>query len=345
MQVRTATLGCRTTGLEAGSSQWLWALIVSVLTAAGYAGEEPDSASKPPRDERRLPAAKETTVPAALVTTATEPQRNSAASPDKLREPAERLAASDKMPATRVAGKPDAPSPASEQPPIKRAIQTIADCQARYQSITDYTCTFYKRERIGDRLGETHVMHMKIRTSPHSVYLKFQQPAHGREAIYIAGRNGGKLLAHDVGLNKLLAGTLSLEPTSARAMEECRHPITEAGIGALLDTLAKRWALELNPEESTIRFHNDMLVGKERCSMIESIHPHRKSHFLHHKVRVYIDEDLGLPIRFEAYDWPKRPHLEPELTEEYTYTELKLNVGLQEIDFDVANSAYSFGRF
>ncbi len=54
---------------------------------------------------------------------------------------------------------------------------------------------------------------------------------------------------------------------------------------------------------------------------------------------------LGLPIRFEAYDWPTRPLVEPELAEEYTYTDLKLNVGLKEVDFDVANAAYSFGRF
>ena len=55
-----------------------------------------------------------------------------------------------------------------------------------------------------------------------------------------------------MGLNKLLAGTLALEPTSTRAMEDCRHPITEAGIGPLLDTLTKRWAVELDPVETKV---------------------------------------------------------------------------------------------
>jgi hypothetical protein len=54
---------------------------------------------------------------------------------------------------------------------------------------------------------------------------------------------------------------------------------------------------------------------------------------------------MGLPIRFEAYDWPKHKGAEPELAEEYTYSNLKLNVGLSDRDFDVANGAYSFGRF
>ena len=93
---------------------------------------------------------------------------------------------------------------------------------------------------------------MKVRTKPQSIYFKFQRPAHGREAIYIAGRHGGKVLAHDVGLNKILAGTLQLDPTSSRAMEDCRHPITEAGIGPLLETLAKRWAAELIPKSQSL---------------------------------------------------------------------------------------------
>jgi hypothetical protein len=128
-------------------------------------------------------------------------------------------------------------------------------------------------------------------------------------------------------------------------MEDCRHPITEAGIGPLLETLAKRWAVELSPVDSKLVFHDDMVVGEQHCEMIESIHPHRRRDFLYHKVRVYIDQQLGLPIRFEAYDWPKHPGSEPELAEEYTYMHLKLNVGLRDLDFDTANVAYSFGRF
>jgi hypothetical protein len=128
-------------------------------------------------------------------------------------------------------------------------------------------------------------------------------------------------------------------------MEDCRHPITEAGIGPLLETLAKRWAVELHSAESVVTFNDEMVVGSYRCTMIESTHPTRQPHFLHHKVRVYIDQESGLPVRFEAYEWPKHAHAQPELSEEYSYMQLKLNVGLHDIDFDVSNSQYSFGRF
>ena len=228
-----------------------------------------------------------------------------------------RIAAADQAPRggrelkTGTAAAVEITVPSHPETPIERAIREIAESRARYDQVQDYVCTFYKRERIAGRLTAQHIMSMKVRTKPHSIYFKFQQPAQGREAIFIAGQNNSKVLAHDVGLNKLLAGTLALEPTSARAMEDCRHPITEAGIGPLLDTLAKRWAAELDPEETRVGFRDDMLVGPRRCTMIESTHPNRRPEFLHHMVRVYIDQEHGLPIRFEAFDWSKQPGGEP----------------------------------
>ena len=197
---------------------------------------------------------------------------------------------------------------------------TIADCQARYDRVEDYTCTFYKRERIAGRMTPLHIMSMKVRTKPQSIYFKFQQPAHGREAIYIAGRHGGKVLAHDVGLNKILgrhacarahlrrvpwrtAGIRSPRPESV----PCSIPWRSAGPSSWI------------PRRRKLAFRDDMLVGPRRCTMIESTHPHRRPEFLHHMVRVYIDQELGLPIRFEAFDWPRHPGAEPELTEEYSY--------------------------
>lgn len=228
---------------------------------------------------------------------------------------------------------------------IARAIAAIEECQARYQAIHDYTCTFSKRERIKGQLTPLHVLAMKVRTRPSSIYIRFRQPAAGREAIYIAGQNDGKVLAHDVGLNKLLAGTLRLEPTGSRAMEDNRHPITQAGIGPLLHTLETRWSSELDPSESVVVIREDEKVRGRGCQMIETTHPCRDSEYMFYRVRLFIDHQLGLPIHFEAYDWPSSPKVPAELMEEYSYEDLKINVGLSDRDFDVSNADYAFGRF
>jgi Protein of unknown function (DUF1571) len=229
--------------------------------------------------------------------------------------------------------------------PVARAQQAIAECQKKYADVSDYTCTFVKRERVDGKLHAQHVMKMKARTRPKSIYFKFQTPNKGREAIYVAGRHNDKVVAHDVGLGRLIAGTMNLDPHGSTAMQANRHPVTEAGVGALIDNIVHYWALELTPQESVITFNPDMMIGPRRCTMIESVHPEREDRFLFHKVRLFIDHEQGLPIRFEAYDWPKHSGATPELVEEYSYLDLKLNVGLSEHDFDPANKSYSFGRF
>lgn len=234
---------------------------------------------------------------------------------------------------------------AAEDDAIQLARDAIAACQARFREVEDYTCIFHKRERIDGRLHPPHVMAMKSRTKPQSVYFKFQQPNKGREAIYVAGRHGGKILAHDVGWGKLLAGTMTLDPKGSMAMDENRHPVTEAGIGALIETVAHRWGIELTPGESRVTIQPSVRVGQHSCRMIESVHPAKAPEFLFHMVKLYIDHEHGLPIRFEAYDWPKHTGAAPELVEEYTYLNLRVNVGLRDRDFDVANPQYSYGRF
>jgi hypothetical protein len=324
-----------------------------VLVAAACAGEERGSAVPTVNSGSSSVVTKGTLAGAAAVGKSERTAATASPAP-RLPGGAERVAVANRSaargrslaPTGAAASSPPAtPETAMPATPIERAKHAVALALDRYQQVTDYTCTFYKRERIYGRLTPLHIMTMKVRTKPHSIYLKFRQPAAGREAIYVSGRNDGKLQAHDVGLNRLLAGTLELIPTSARAMEDCRHPITEAGIGPLLETLKRRWDIELKPDTSVVRHRDDMVVGAIRCSMIESTHPERRPEFLFHQVRVFIDQATGLPIRFEAYDWPKRPGAAPELAEEYTYMDLKLNVGLSELDFDVSNRAYSFGRF
>lgn len=249
--------------------------------------------------------------------------------------------------ASRPATTPAAPAVATtaDDDPVAKAKRAIADCRANFARVRDYTCTFQKRERVDGRLLHAHVMEMKARTNPASIYFKFRAPNKGREAIYVAGRNGGKLLAHDVGIGKFLAGTMTLDPLGAMAMEDCRHPITEAGIGPLIETVARHWDAELTRDESVVSHHPNLRIGAHGCTMIETVHPSKQPHFLFHMVRLYISHEHGLPIRYEAFDWPAHPGAPPELIEQYTYLDLRLNVGLGDHDFDTWNRAYSFGRF
>jgi len=229
--------------------------------------------------------------------------------------------------------------------PSAGARMLLADCKARYASVQDYTCTFYKRERIDGKLSASNVMTMKARTAPQSVYFKFISPNAGREAIWVAGKNKGKIVAHEAGLTKVIAGTLHLDPKGSMAMDENRHPITEAGIGFMIDKVLARWQADLSHPGTQVVIHPNARVGNHPCTMVEEIHPKRDDSLLFVKVRIYLDHQLGLPIRYEGFGWPDRPGHEPELVEEYTFMDLRINTGLKDRDFDPANNHYSFGRF
>ncbi len=294
-------------------------------------GIKPSAAPVAPVAERKLPEE-----PPRIASVANTPP-HSLTPPESPSRPAPSASIAAPQPST-----PKAPDVADS---IALAKKTILECQERYQNIHDYSCTFHKRERIGGKLSAQHTMEMKSRTRPASFYFKFVTPNKGREAIYVEGRHGGKVLAHDVGFGKLLAGTMRLDPRGSMAMEDNLHPITEAGIGGLIDTIAKAWAMELSPAESVINFHPNLRVGPHACTMIESIHPRKHASFRYYAVKVYIDTEHGLPIRFESYDWPKHHGAAPELVEEYTYLNLRTNIGLHERDFDASNPQYAFGRF
>ncbi|HEY2154381.1 MAG TPA: DUF1571 domain-containing protein [Isosphaeraceae bacterium] len=228
---------------------------------------------------------------------------------------------------------------------IARAKAAIAECRARYRALHDYACVFHKRERIDGKLTRPHVMNMRVRTEPYGVYIKFVAPDPGREAIYQPAKHNGKIVYHDIGIGRLIAGTMLLDPRGTLAMDENRHPISDAGIGNLIEMVRDRWESELDPAESVVTIHEHARVADRACTMIEASHPRVSRSYSFHKVKVYIDHELGLPIRFEAYDWPKSAGAEPELVEEYTYSDLKTDVGVGDVDFDAANPHYAFGRF
>ena len=76
--------------------------------------------------------------------------------------------------------------------------------------------------------------------------------------------------------------------------------------------------------------------------MVEIIHKQQKKELPFSLARVYFDKETKLPIRAERYGWPRRPGEKPPLIEEYTYTNIRTNIGLKDADFNPRNPAYAF---
>jgi hypothetical protein len=215
----------------------------------------------------------------------------------------------------------------------------------RAEKIKDYTALLTKRERIGDRLEEHQFLQLKIRHEPFSVYIKFLRRGceRSREILYVEGQNDGMLLAHDAGGMGTVLGTVKLAPDGLIAMRGQRYPVTMIGFKNLGLKLLEQAKRDRQIEAPTdVKWFNGAKVNGQIARCVQVTHPVRHPEHQFAVARVYVDEELGIPIRYEGYAWPENPDGKPVLVEEYTYSCIQLNLGLSDADFDVKNPRYNF---
>lgn len=275
---------------------------------------------------------------------AQQPQATSTTSSTQLTEPVYRL--SKTQPA-----QPGPAVPHSLDPAIQLAHQSL---EVIGTSVHDYTAKLVKRERIGMELGEYEFMYLKIRNRkikngnpvvPFSVYLAFLKPAtvKGREVIYVENQNQGRVIAHEGGMKRML-GTHALDPNGWMAMQGQRYPITDIGIENLVNKLIERGERDKRHGECGVRFMEGATVSERACTVIEVTHPEQVGPYDFHIAHIFLDNEYKMPVRYAAYSWPRAAGGEPELLEEYTYQDIKFNVGLTDSDFDPNNPQYGFHK-
>ena len=216
-------------------------------------------------------------------------------------------------------------------------------------NVRDYTAVLIKRERIGGKLGEEAKMTVKIRNPSQgsgpglAVYLRFESPESiaGREVIWVDGQNSSKLVAHETGLKKLL-GRIQLDPAGRLAMMGQKYPLTEIGLMRLAEKLIEKGEQRQRLQNAKIDVIGNQRVGDRECTLVQLTNPVDNGLAEFHVAQIFIDTERKIPLRYSAYNWPDKRGEIPPLEEEYTYRDVRLNVGLTPVDFDPDNPAYDF---
>ena len=228
--------------------------------------------------------------------------------------------------------------------PLDAAVEFVQPSVRALKNVKDYTAVFTKTELVHGRLL-TQTMDMKFRQNPFSVYFHgHSKRTAGREVIFVAGQNNGKLIVHEVGL-KSIVGTMTLSPEDPKVMDTNRYPITEVGIAKIIESAMDIWKNEkttLDPANIEVRICHGVQVGAMECDAVEVAHHQQQPGLIYQVGRVYVDTHSKLPVQAELYGWPATPGDEPPLLEQYTYTNIKTNVGLTSADFDPRNREYRF---
>jgi hypothetical protein len=109
----------------------------------------------------------------------------------------------------------------------------------RYAALDCYQARFLRQEQVNGKDNPREVMLIKFRKQPWSVYFKWIGAEHqGREVVYVPGQHEGKihtLLADGDMLGMRGGGRFAVVPESSLVRNKTRHPITEAGIGSLVE--------------------------------------------------------------------------------------------------------------
>jgi len=207
----------------------------------------------------------------------------------------------------------------------------------RYADVQDYAAIMVSRERINGVLeSEPKTVLLKFQR-PFKVYMKWLDGAtKGREGLYVAGSHNGKFLVIEPnGIRRFF--TAALEPNDRRVLDVSRHPITDVGIGRLLEIIGENVRRAFRQKALKLIDRGAGEVAGRRIREIEGILPPDLTEgYYCHRVILSFDEENQLPIRTVVYD------RENQLVEDYTYTQLRINPGFTNQDFDPGNPSYNF---
>jgi hypothetical protein len=206
------------------------------------------------------------------------------------------------------------------------------------QRIQDYSATFTKVERLDGRLGDPQKMFIRVRHQPFSVYTKFVTPNPGQEALFVENQNEGNLVAMGSGWKRRF-GKVNLPVDGMMAMSGQRYPITKAGIRNLTAELVMIAEQDVKYAECDVEYGAAKIGGRD-VTMIRAIHPTPRKNFRYHKAEIFIDNELRIPVAYQAFSWPANQGGEPILEEKYIYTDIKLNNGFTDKDFSPENPEF-----
>lgn len=205
----------------------------------------------------------------------------------------------------------------------------------KYSGIKTYNSVLFKQERLGEKLQDVETITVKFREKPRGMYMKWTDgPWKGRELVYSEPILGaGKVRVRESGLLGVIPVTLPVDSEIAR--RGTNHLVTELGLKYLVDMIEFDFRKADPKKEITRKNYGIVDVDGHPCYKMESILPRDKSKgYYCYRIIHYIDYIRSLEIKAEIYNW------NDQLQESYLYTQIELNPGLGDADFDPANPAY-----
>ena len=204
--------------------------------------------------------------------------------------------------------------------------------------VRDYVCRFTKQELLGDQLTEDQVAQAKFREGPFSVYLHItKNPGRARRLLFVKDRivkNGRQhvLVEPEGPIARLLVKSVHRPIDGRDAQRASRRIISEFGFARSLDLLIKYADISQDRDRLDVRYVGEGEIDGRPTHVIERWLPIDDDSYPWPDARVVIhmDQEWNLPIACYSYG----DHEGKILLGKYIYSDVHLNVGLRDTDFD-----------
>ena len=208
--------------------------------------------------------------------------------------------------------------------------------QARFASLKDYTATTRKKELIGkNKYKEQWDIDFKF-MKPFNIYARIGNgEAKGTEIIFAKGKYNDKLVVHKNGLLGMV--DIYLDPRSPLATEGERHPVHESYMGYTIEVLDKNFKMMKEKGKGEVSFVKEEIVDGRKTWHFKASFPPDEG-FYAAVILMYFDQETCLLLKIQSFGW------DGQLREEYFFAKLKVNAGLTDQDFNIANPAYGFRK-
>ncbi len=217
------------------------------------------------------------------------------------------------------------------------ATDILRKCIVELKKTKDYTTVVYWKQRVNGELLPKEEVAYKFKR-PISLYMRWiGDVKKGQELIYKKGWNNNEVMTHKGGILKSFV--INLEPNSDTIMKGTRHPPNKDILISFGNTLEKNLDYALKHPEDKVRYEviGETTIFKRRVIKIKSKTPYTKGGPYYAPVSVFgIDKKTYLPLYIASFG------KDGKLWEEYRFKNLRVNVGLTNLDFDPENPDYDY---
>ncbi|HEX4128735.1 MAG TPA: DUF1571 domain-containing protein [Pirellulales bacterium] len=257
---------------------------------------------------------------------------------------AEKVPATASAPAeTTVAAGPTDPAGSTDAAAtLDHCARLLAAADELYASTPAVEAVFHKRERLAGVLEEPNVIQLKVRRQPMAVYMRWDAPDQGREAIWREDAGDGQIHVRPGGWKGRLIPVVKVDPLGARATAGSRRPINTTGPWHFTSRLVALVQAERDANPGPRVTLDEVTLHGQPCRRFTLVHAVRQSGGAFQRAVLYFELDRQLPIGFELYAWPADAgSSEPQLEESYAFQNLELKPRLEDADFVTASKPRS----